>query len=81
MVTAVLVLLMWTTPITRTDGTALEAHEIEYYEVQRNRELYTTTTENHAEAAHPGLYRVMCCDVHSRCSVWSNELRVKRRKK
>ena len=71
------VMLVWSTPTTRTDGDILQPDEIGHYEVSRNGEPYTVTTENHTEAIRNGVYSVRACDVHNRCSDDSNELRVK----
>ena len=71
------VTLVWTVPDVRTDGQQFQPDEVEYYEVQRNGELYTVTTENHVDAGRNGVYRVRCYDRNDLASDWSNELRVK----
>ena len=73
------VLLVWNAPETRTDGSRLYPHDIASYEVSKDGNEYTSTTETHAEAASRGVYRCRAIDVDGRVSDWSNAVRVKRK--
>ena len=77
MVTAYLVLLMWTVPQTRTDGSALDGRDIGYYAIYRNGEEWDATTATSYEAARNGTYTVRCVLTDGSASDDSNSLRIR----
>ena len=77
MVTAYLVLLMWTVPTTRTDGSALDPGSISHYVLFRNGEEWFSTTATSYEAARNGTYTVRVVDMDGNSSVPSNSARVR----
>ena len=78
------VILAWSTPATRTDGSALDVREISYYVIIRNGEEWGQTTATTYSVDRSGEYTVRCVDSAGITSSPSNSLRVKvkgRRKK
>ena len=77
MVTAYLVLLMWTVPTTREDGSTLDAGSISHYVLYRNGEEWFSTTATSYEAERNGTYCVLVVLSDGSTSDCSNSLRVR----
>jgi hypothetical protein len=77
MVTAVLVLLMWTVPQTRSDGSPLDNGEIAYYVIYRGDSAWDETTATTYDAQRQGNYCVRAVDSGGNTSACSNTVRVK----
>ena len=77
MVAAYLVLLMWTVPTTREDGSALDARSISHYVLYRNGEEWFSTTAKSYDADRQGNYCVRVIDDSGNTSDCSNSLHIR----
>ena len=71
------VTLIWDVPTTREDGSILPLDEIDHYEMQYNGSFYSLVAKDVSElniGSTLGTFRIRCCDVYEKCSIWSNEL-------
>ena len=71
------VLLAWSLPDTREDGTSFAVSDVSHYNVYRNGEYYDTTHARSYEATRAGTYQVQCVDTLSLESALSNKIRIK----
>ena len=76
---AIAVLLGWTVPATREDGTSIEPWEISHYVLYRGDREYAQTTESHYDVGDHGVFTVRAVDVRGGVSGSSNGVRVKKR--